>query len=204
LSFTTTQSNNTYSKSPAVARLRALLSKPKVIYINEFPYSKKTKMEDRLPEWHYNKEKFPRYSEDFGNLESAYVVQDKKTGTVYNWFAKNYMTDGKTREREYKILDKKVMPLIKSNEENLDFYVIGWDWQFYRKCWTGVENFVQLGDQFIKFFDEDGIEYYYDECIYEHDWDDGDKQTLKEEYDRKSYEYWSNWNYTNENLGVKP
>ena len=202
----TPKATNTNQRSTAVSRLRAYLSRPKVVYTNEFPYSRKKEPKDHLPEWQYNREKFPQFQPDFLYQQSAYIIQDKKTGTVYNWFSKNYMDGDKkyATEKEHKILDTKVMPLIKSNEKNLDFRVIGWDWQFCRDCWTGVDNFVQLGDQFIKFFDEDGIEYYYDECVYEHDWDEDDKEALKEDYSRKTYEYWDEWNYTNENLGVKP
>ena len=197
MTITTKNKNYILKKLRSKTRLRS-----KVKYITEFPYTVKRNFLDILPQWKVDTNSYPRFeSRKWDDINIAYVIQDKNDGTVYNWFNNNLIDGYRTTDRDKRWLEDEVMPRLKANEDELPYRILGWGWGFKP---IGCKQFQRAGDQFIKFFDEDGIEYYYDECVYEHDWDEDDKEELKEDYSRKTYEYWDEWNYTNENLGVKP
>ena len=196
----------------STSRLRQLLRvkagafgrAPQVVYINEFPYSKKKEMEDYLPEWRTDQEKYPTFNIPWLRLEEAYVIQDKKTNIIYNWFTHNYYADDYVpTEKDVNFLREVVMRKFKSAEDKLDFRILGREYAFCRKHWRGSEHFIKLGDQFVQFFDCDDIYYYHDRPVYE-DWiDDSDVEDMEDDYQEKHVELRKDFNYTNENLGVK-
>ena len=194
-----------YSNSSAASSLRSMLMRhsrlPKVIYTTAFPYSRKRAYTDSQPEWRWNREKYPRFNLDYENQEPVYVVKNKETGTVYYWFTANFMSHRPSTDYDLKILRKEIMPRLKSNEEDADVEILGWDWGFCRKHWVGQEHFEKPGDQYVKFFDEPNILYYFSHYVYEHDLHEHDIPDLEEEYSDKHRLLWEPQNYTKENLG---
>ena len=56
-------------------------------------------------------------------------------------------------------------------------------------------------DQFIKFFDEEGIENYWPRNVYTTDTSSEDERAFELEREKKLHEYWEPWNLTYENCG---
>lgn len=194
-----------YSNSSAVSSLRNMLRRhsrlPKVLYTTTFPYSRKRTYTDSQPEWRWNREKYPRFNLDYDKQEPVYVVQNKETGTVYYWFTANFMSDRPSTDYDLKILSKEIMPRLKSNEEDSDIEILGWDWGFHREHWVGQEHFEKPGDQYVKFFDEPNIKYYFSDPVYEYEWSEDDLEDLKDNYSETHRLLWEPQNYTEENLG---
>ena len=197
----------------STSRLRQLLRAkagafgrvPQVVYINEFPYSKKKDYDDYLPEWKKDREKYPKFEIPWLRMEEVFVIQDKKTNIIYNWFSHNYYADDYVPTlKDLNFLRETVMRKFKSAEDKLDFRILGRELAFCRKSWYGSEHFIKLGDQFVQFFDCDDIYFYHRDPVYE-DWiDETDVDIMEDDYTEKHREVRKWCNYTEENLGVKP
>ena len=185
-----------------IKNMLSILKKKKIEYINEFPYTRKIQWQDTLPKWRTDSKNYPNYDIPLDLRQGCYIVQDKKTKTVYNWFTHNVLSEGLATKRDYDWMEKETMPHLKSNEENLDYKILGWDNAYCKESWIGHEYFCVPGDQFLKFFEEKNSYYYYQDPIYEHEWNEDDLDEMREDYHAKFFEYWDKRNLTSENLGV--
>lgn len=173
-----------------------------VKYITEFPYTVKTTLVDRIPEWKYNNDLYPRFeNRKWDDINMAYMIQDKNDGTVYNWFDENIIDDYKTTTRDKRWLEDELIPKLKANEDNLSYRILGWGWGCKPK---GCNQFQRAGDQFLKFFEEHDDEYYVGDPVYTYGMDIKKFREFNEDASLKHINYWKPWNYTSENLGVCP
>jgi hypothetical protein len=175
-----------------------------VKYITEFPYTVKTnKFIDGIPKWKlYNNEDYPRFeNRKWDDKNMAFVIQDKSDGTVYNWFNVNFIDGHRTTDRDKRWFEDDVMPILKSNEDKLPYRILGWGWGFKpRYC----KQFQRAGDQFLKFFEEYNDEYYVGDPVFAYGTDVKKFREFNDDAGTKHIDYWKNWNYTKENLGVYP
>ena len=189
------------------SKVSAAFGGKKVVYINEFPYTRKYTMKDVLANWRTDGERYPKFDPGLHFFAPCYMLQDKETGIIYNYFVHKILDVGEVTERDIKCMDKEILPRWKQDEDELPFRILGESWGYAHPSWQESEDNekyrITLGDQFPALFEEKDIYFYFSDPIYEYDIDDDDKEMMKADYQNKHQEYWEEWNYTDKNLGVK-
>lgn len=136
--------------------------------IPDFPYS--TTSDDHLFRIEFNKlfNKLHPYSIPQKLRSEAYVIQHKETKTVYNMLVNVFLDTGKPTEKIKRLIEDELIPgMIDDKDSHYD--ILGFtDCAYTPRSWLKKENYgncIRLGDQFLKFFDEEDSQYYVPEII---------------------------------------
>jgi hypothetical protein len=194
------------NKGGLLRKFLSVVRKNKIMYIPQFPYSKKTDYKDVVPAWRQRRDLYPNYDKSFDNFWSCLVIQDRKTNNVYNLYTCNLLdNDRHPGERDYEHFTNVTVPTLKKHEDKLEFKILGWDEGYLKPSWVADHKYFKMfGDQFLKFFEEENSEYYVDEGVYPIDFEEGFVEELEEDYYKKNSLYWRDRNLTDENLGSMP
>ena len=177
-----------------IATLRKLGKLPQIINIPEYPYSKKRTSADVRPPW-------VRDYPDFSMYDDAYIVQNKETKTVWKIFVRGIIDDGNACKRSRTHLHFVNFPAWKDIEKDGKYIIFGMDAVPMKQEYIDDHVLMLPTDQFIKFFDEEGIENYWPRNVYTTDTSSEDERAFELEREKKLHEYWEPWNLTYENCG---
>lgn len=166
--------------------------------IPDFPYSATS--EDHF-KFKIEFKKLHPYSIPQKLRSAAYVMQHKETKTIYYMLVNVFLDTGKPTEKIKRLIeDEFISRMIDDKDSHYD--ILGFtNCAYTPRSWLKKENYgncIRLGDQFLKFFDEEDSQYYVPEivigCESLKTLCDDDIHSIHSEHNRSHTKFWRHRN----------